>query len=76
MLTLTGPRIEVPLSEVVDLTLERSFRGAVRLGRQVMVLHLEDGNRVGFFVADQDIWRERLWDAAASARRRSQAERL
>jgi hypothetical protein len=60
MLTATGRRIELPLAEIADATIETSFHGAVRLGQPVLVVHLRDGNRVGFFAPELEQWQQVL----------------
>ena len=53
---LIGARVEVPLSDVVDVKAEKSFLHARRLGVTHLVLHTREGNEIGFFVRDVNRW--------------------
>ncbi len=57
-----GNRIEIPLPEVREITVATSFRGRVSLGAGArhLVLHVRDGNRIGFLLRDASAWKERL----------------
>ncbi len=51
--------------EIGQVTVEKSFLGNWVAGKKVLVLHLQDGTRVGFFVSDEEKWKTAIEGLAA-----------
>ena len=62
---VTGGRIEVPLEQVAAIREATWFRRSYRSGRQHLILQLQDGNEVGFIVADHPGWLDAMRQAVA-----------
>jgi hypothetical protein len=58
--TILGKRVEIALADVTGFEENAWFLGAAHGGKTHLILHLRGGNRVGFFTADNDAWREAL----------------
>jgi hypothetical protein len=59
---LTGQRIEIDRNEIVDATVENTFKGklSVATGGRHLVIRTKDGNRIGFLLKNAALWSERL----------------
>jgi hypothetical protein len=53
---LIGKGFTIPLARVTGVKVTRWFLGAARASGRHLVLTLDDGNEVGFFVRDQERW--------------------
>ncbi len=53
---LIGKGFSIPLARVTGVKITRWFLGAARAPGRHLVLTLDDGNEVGFYVSDQDRW--------------------
>jgi hypothetical protein len=69
---IIGTGFGVPLARVVGARRSRWFLSSARAGRVHLVLTLDDGNEVAFYVADPARWLRTLADAGVPA---SPAER-
>jgi hypothetical protein len=59
---LLGTGFSVPLVRVTGVRVSRWFLGAARVSGSHLVLALDDGNEVGFFVRDRERWLRALAD--------------
>lgn len=55
---LTGQKIKVIRSEIVNVTIEEWFKGKPSFckGGKHLVIKTMDGNRIGFLVSDAELW--------------------
>jgi hypothetical protein len=64
---LIGKGFSVPLGRVSSARESRWFLGAARVSGRHLVLSLDDGNEVGFFVHDTERWLHTLTERGVSA---------
>jgi hypothetical protein len=59
---LTGQRIVIDREEIVQATVETTFKGKVSFGTggKHLVIRTRDGNRVGFLIKAAEAWRDTL----------------
>lgn len=60
---LSGSRVDIPRSEIAQVTEDRLFRGrrAFAMGdKRHLVIHTKDGNEIGFLMKDVGLWRDQL----------------
>jgi len=59
---LTGRRIQINRTEIVEATVEFSFKGKTSLatGGRHLVIRTKDGNRIGFLVKDAEEWSQKV----------------